>query len=266
MIQAQSPDSVVQVWDSVTGRFIDSVVVRSPLPDPLVPIVQWIFQQPGWVMAAEIVLGAILAVVVLVLAWRRRRAIVDLARHPRARGQAGHGRCGRHRAAVDGRHGCQGVRLHDARQRLLPGLPHLRAQRPGVRSAGHRDLSPGQQAGGQARHPVLSCLPPLRDQGPEQGTVLLDHGAAGQDPPARQGAPRDLRAMPRDGPGQGHVEADHDHRRPPDPPRVRLARSARAWPASRATRARRTGSSRPTRPAPSRAATSPTASGSGSAG
>ena len=76
MIQAQSPDSVIQVWDSITGRFIDSVIVRSPLPDPLVPIVQFIFQQPGWVMAAEIVLGALLAVVVLVLAWRRRGTIV----------------------------------------------------------------------------------------------------------------------------------------------------------------------------------------------
>src|SRR5512134_1484373 len=75
MIPAQSPDSVIQVWDSVTGRFIDSVVVRSPLPDPLVPIVQFIFQQPGWLLAAEITLGAILAVVVLVLAWRRRRAV-----------------------------------------------------------------------------------------------------------------------------------------------------------------------------------------------
>ena len=41
-----SGDSVVQVWDSIAGRFVDSVVVRSPLPDPLVPIVQWIFQRP----------------------------------------------------------------------------------------------------------------------------------------------------------------------------------------------------------------------------
>jgi hypothetical protein len=65
----------MQVWDSVTGRFIDSVVVRSPLPDPLVPIVQWIFQVPGWVMALGIVLGAMVALAVLVLAWRRRRAI-----------------------------------------------------------------------------------------------------------------------------------------------------------------------------------------------
>ena len=75
MIQAQSPDSVIQVWDSVTGRFVDSVVVRSPLPDPLVPIVQFIFQQPGWVMLGEVVLGAIVALAALVLLWRRRRAV-----------------------------------------------------------------------------------------------------------------------------------------------------------------------------------------------
>jgi len=54
-------DSVVQVWDSVTGRLIDSVVVRSPLPDPLVPVVQWIFQKPGWLMISVLVLGAIVA-------------------------------------------------------------------------------------------------------------------------------------------------------------------------------------------------------------
>lgn len=75
MIQAQSPDSVIQVWDSVAGRFVDSVVVRSPLPDPLVPIVQWIFQKPGWVMITGIVLGVLVAVGLLVLVWLRRQAI-----------------------------------------------------------------------------------------------------------------------------------------------------------------------------------------------
>jgi hypothetical protein len=74
-VQATARDSVTQVWDSVTGRLVDSVVVRSPLPDPLVPIVQWIFQKPSWVMVGGIVLGAIAALAVLVFAWRRRRAI-----------------------------------------------------------------------------------------------------------------------------------------------------------------------------------------------
>ena len=61
--------------DTLTGRFIDSVVVESPLPDPLIPVVQWIFQKPGWVMISGIVLGAILAIVVLLFLWRRRGAI-----------------------------------------------------------------------------------------------------------------------------------------------------------------------------------------------
>jgi hypothetical protein len=68
-------DSVVRIWDSLTGRFVDSVAVKSPLPDPLVPIVQWIFQRPSWVMISGIVLAAIVALVLAVLLWRRRRAI-----------------------------------------------------------------------------------------------------------------------------------------------------------------------------------------------
>ena len=63
------------IQDTLTGHFIDSVVVKSPLPDPMVPIVQWIFQKPGWLMAGGIVVGAIVAVVVTLFLWRRRRAI-----------------------------------------------------------------------------------------------------------------------------------------------------------------------------------------------
>jgi hypothetical protein len=61
--------------DSLSQRIVDSVVVRSPLPDPLIPVVQWIFQRPGWVMAGGIIVGAIVALAVLVFAWQRRRAI-----------------------------------------------------------------------------------------------------------------------------------------------------------------------------------------------
>jgi hypothetical protein len=56
-------------------RVVDSVAVESPLPDPLVPVVQWIFQKPGWVMGGGIVLGAIVAAVVATVVWRRRHAI-----------------------------------------------------------------------------------------------------------------------------------------------------------------------------------------------
>lgn len=54
---------------------LDSVVVESPVPDPLVPIVQWIFQRPPWVMQLGIVLAALVAISLLVLIRRHRHAI-----------------------------------------------------------------------------------------------------------------------------------------------------------------------------------------------
>jgi hypothetical protein len=77
LVQAhQTPqDSAARVWDSLTGRLVDSVVVESPLPDPLVPIVQWIFQQPRWVMIGGIVLGTAAAIATGLLLWRRRKAV-----------------------------------------------------------------------------------------------------------------------------------------------------------------------------------------------
>jgi len=72
----QNPqDSIVRSWDSLTGRLVDSVVVRSPLPDPLVPLVQWIFQRPSWVMISGIVIGTLIAIAALVFLWRRRRLL-----------------------------------------------------------------------------------------------------------------------------------------------------------------------------------------------
>jgi hypothetical protein len=68
-------NSLTTVQDSLSGRLVDSVVVKSPLPDPLVPIVQWIFQRPPWVMATGLVVGAIIALALLVLLWRRRSRI-----------------------------------------------------------------------------------------------------------------------------------------------------------------------------------------------
>lgn len=61
--------------DTLTGRFIDSVVVQSPLPDPLVPVVQWIFQKPSWLMISGLVIGAVLGTAALVTVWRRRARI-----------------------------------------------------------------------------------------------------------------------------------------------------------------------------------------------
>lgn len=74
-VQAAAHDSILRASDSLTGRFLDSVVVKSPLPDPLVPIVQWIFQRPPWVMATGLIVGAVVALAALVLFWRRRARI-----------------------------------------------------------------------------------------------------------------------------------------------------------------------------------------------
>ncbi len=71
----QSPLQSIHGQDSLTGRLLDSVVVESPLPDPLVPLVQWLFQKPGWLMASGLVVGAILALATLVLVWKRRGAV-----------------------------------------------------------------------------------------------------------------------------------------------------------------------------------------------
>jgi hypothetical protein len=67
--------TVVRLQDTLTQHFIDSTVVKSPLPDPLVPIVQWLFQKPGWVMVVGIVVAGLVALAALVFLWRRRRAI-----------------------------------------------------------------------------------------------------------------------------------------------------------------------------------------------
>src|SRR5690242_11691348 len=70
-----STGGTAALQDTLTQHILDSTVVRSPLPDPLVPVVQWLFQKPGWVMVGGIVLAGIVAVAVLWLLWRRRRAI-----------------------------------------------------------------------------------------------------------------------------------------------------------------------------------------------
>src|SRR5918995_2416460 len=75
LFQSAQHDSLMQLQDSLTGRLVDSVVVRSPLPDPLIPLVQWIFQRPPWVMMGGIVIGGVLVLAIAVLLWRRRRRI-----------------------------------------------------------------------------------------------------------------------------------------------------------------------------------------------
>ena len=71
----QVPDPADTLPQPAPGALLDSVVVESPVPDPLVPIVQWIFQRPPWVMQLGIVLAAIVAIALGIVIWRRRRAI-----------------------------------------------------------------------------------------------------------------------------------------------------------------------------------------------
>lgn len=53
----------------------DTGLVKSPLPDPMIAVVQWIFQKPGWLMISGIVIGAVVAAVVLRWLWTRRKEI-----------------------------------------------------------------------------------------------------------------------------------------------------------------------------------------------
>ena len=61
--------------DSLQAARADSGLVPSPLPDPIVHVVQWIFQRPGWVMIAGIVIGVVVAIMVLRLLWKHRQDI-----------------------------------------------------------------------------------------------------------------------------------------------------------------------------------------------
>lgn len=65
-----SPQQAQRIHDAV-----DSVVIRSPLPDPIVHVAQFLFQQPPWLMAGGAVAAMIVAAIILIWLWRRRRSI-----------------------------------------------------------------------------------------------------------------------------------------------------------------------------------------------
>ncbi len=60
--------------DSLQG-VADSGLVESPVPDPIIHLVQWIFQRPGWVMILSIVLGAAVGFAALWFLWKHRADI-----------------------------------------------------------------------------------------------------------------------------------------------------------------------------------------------
>ncbi len=55
---------------------LDSVVVRSPLPGGVARVVRFLFNLPAWFQIAGFIAGLIIAGVVVVLLWHRRRRIV----------------------------------------------------------------------------------------------------------------------------------------------------------------------------------------------
>ena len=167
----------LQVQDTLTQHFVDSVVVRSPLPDPLVPIVQWIFQKPGWLMAAGIVIGALVALAMVVLLWRRRRAIATwLVTRDRGVKLAMFGAAGAVLLLMVG----TGVKAYDYVMHdndFCSGCHIFVPSGQVFVRPDSGDLPAGQQAGREARYPQLPQLPPVRAEGAVEGAVLLDHPA-----------------------------------------------------------------------------------------
>ena len=59
---------------------VDSAVVVSPLPGGAAAVFRWLFNRPQWLQIGGLVLALVVGVVVLVLAWRHRHAIVAWVR------------------------------------------------------------------------------------------------------------------------------------------------------------------------------------------
>jgi hypothetical protein len=54
---------------------VDSVVDKTLLPDPVIPIIQWTFQRPPWVMWGGVLLAAAIAGLILRWLWPRRQKV-----------------------------------------------------------------------------------------------------------------------------------------------------------------------------------------------
>ena len=61
--------------DSLQATQADSGLVPSPLPDPIVHVVQWIFQRPGWIMILGLILAVMVAAVAVRFLWKHRHAL-----------------------------------------------------------------------------------------------------------------------------------------------------------------------------------------------
>jgi hypothetical protein len=83
IVQLLFPQSPTMAPGVLPGAMVDSFhtaqadtgLVHSPLPDPVVAVVQWVFQRPGWMMISGLVVGVIVAAFVVRYLWRHRRQI-----------------------------------------------------------------------------------------------------------------------------------------------------------------------------------------------
>ena len=183
----ETGSSAASLQDSLSGRFVDSVVVRSPLADPLVPIVQWIFQRPSWVMISGIVVAAVVGVAILGWLWRRRRPIGRwLVTRDRGVKLALGASVGAvlllvlggglkvHNYVIHDNDFCRGCHIFVPSGQIFvqPDTgSYLLVNKVEVHTTA-----------------LMPCVSSLRHQGSKQGVVLLDHCPAGQDPSACQGA------------------------------------------------------------------------------
>ena len=188
--------SASSAQDTLTGHFIDSVVVDSPLPDPMVPIVQWLFQKPGWVMAGGIVLGAIVAVVVAVFLWRRRQAIWTwLTTRERGVKLGLAGAVGAVLLLMVG----TGVKAYDYMMHDNDFCRGCHIFVPSGQAFVRPDTGTYLLVNTvEGAHDSLSChaCHPFELEAQTKEMYLLDHGAAGQGAAPCQGAEGDLRAVP----------------------------------------------------------------------
>jgi hypothetical protein len=72
---AEPVQDTVRVLAPHGESVIDSVALRSPLPDPFVPVVQWIFQKPPWLMLGGLLVAFLLAATAAFLLWRHRSKV-----------------------------------------------------------------------------------------------------------------------------------------------------------------------------------------------
>lgn len=71
-LQTAAPSGAAVSVSPQVHDALDSVVVDSPVPDPLIPFIQFVFQQPGWLLGLEMVLAVLAGAVTFWYMWTRR--------------------------------------------------------------------------------------------------------------------------------------------------------------------------------------------------